>query len=102
MTKNKFNKLQIGDRVMLTEHREAYGSFPTVDGRAYIPAAALGVVGAVKVPTTMGKNGVAKFFVCVDFPAEQKLVDYRGFTIDYENPHRNTYRTSAYAHEINA
>lgn len=76
MTKGKFKKLKVGDVVALAEPRPIYTCGEnTPDERCYVPAGAVGNVGAVKVPNVMGKN---EYFCCVDFPMSQLLFDHKG------------------------
>lgn len=101
MTQHKFRRLKVGDRVTLVERRPAYSQcYPTVDGRAFLPPGSEGVVGAVRVPSVTGRNGVARLFVCVDFPPDQALTDVHDHPFDNPNPHNNRHRVAAYPEEL--
>lgn len=72
MTKAKFRKLKVGDKVTLKVVRGGYFNmlrWPETAGhplRCTVPAGSSGVVGAIKVPSV--RTGKDDYFVCVDFP----------------------------------
>jgi hypothetical protein len=92
MSKYAFKKLRVGQKVILAVDRQAFGSgYPTRNGYAYIPAGTIGTVGSVGVPSVTGPNGRCRFYACIDFPHD---------TLTLPNPHRNSYRVSAYPEDI--
>lgn len=72
MTRRKFNKLKVGDKVTLAVDLDGYHDmlrWKDTEGhplRREVPAGTEGVVGSVKVPSIYGTHG--PYFVCVDFP----------------------------------
>jgi hypothetical protein len=79
-----YKKLKPRDAVTLAAPLSTYScGHPTPDGRVYVPAGTVGIVGSVNVPevyTRLNKAPRPYGFTCVDFPAGTPLVDLKGNT----------------------
>lgn len=100
MTESRFKRLKIGDHVKLVVMRPDYTcGHSTIDGKIYISAGAQGIIGAVKVPSVRGKNGIARYFVCVDFPNDTPLTDCKGVAAKHWDG-KSGYRCACYPEEL--
>jgi hypothetical protein len=87
MTPRQFSRLKVGQTVKLLATLPDYScGHKTLDGRAYIPAGTIGVVGAVKVPGVFQRTGGGDwYFACIDFNYRPEFVDFRGKPVEHRH-----------------